>query len=159
MNGNAGNDTLMASGGYSYVNGGQGDDVIYTEGNYSSVNGSIGSDTIVVAASDVTVDGGINFDFLPVPDKISLGSNVEDILIKNFEYADTLDLSEYNVNELSAGKYQNTSLEIWSRKTRKTIAVLEDVTGGAEKIFSARVTTVYSSPSASIGFWQTLRRL
>lgn len=150
LNGNAGDDTLMTSGGYACVNGGDGADSIISEGRYSeingnagndfiqikgngsSVNGGTGSDTLLIDAANVTVDGGTNFDFLPVPDKIIVGSNAEDLLIKNFEYADTLDLSEYKIGELSAGKYQTNSLEIWSRTTHKTIAILEDVTGGTD---------------------------
>ena len=150
LNGNAGDDTLMTSGGYACVNGGDGADSIISEGRYSeingdagndfiqikgngsSVNGGTGTDTLLIDAANVTVDGGTNFDFLPVPDKIIVGSNAEDLLIKNFEYADTLDLSEYKIGDLSAGKYQTNSLEIWSRTTHKTIAILEDVTGGTD---------------------------
>ena len=150
LNGNAGDDTLMTSGGYACVNGGDGADSIISEGRYSeingdagndfiqikgngsSVNGGTGTDTLLIDAANVTVDGGTNFDFLPVPDKIIVGSNAEDLLIKNFEYADTLDLSEYKIGELSAGKYQTNSLEIWSRTNHKTIAILEDVTGGTD---------------------------
>lgn len=147
VNGGTGNDTILSGGFNSKIYGNEGDDVIYVEGKQTSVNGGSGSDTIIVNNSDITVNGGGNFDGLPVPDTIIIGSDVEDIVVKNFDDSDTLDLSEYTASELQAGKYQTTSLEIYSQKTYKTIVVLEDVIGGTSnnilcKDESDAVTTV-----------------
>ena len=112
INGGEGDDSLVTE--YAAtISGGSGNDTIIAYGK-SSINGGSGNDTIIVNASDVTVDGGLNFDYIPVPDYIKISSGAENVIVNNFEYSDTLDLSEYKASELSAGKYQSTSLEIYS---------------------------------------------
>ena len=133
VNGGTGNDTILSGGFNSKIYGNEGDDIIYIEGKQTSVNGGSGSDTIVVNNSDVTVNGGGNFDGLPVIDTIIISSDSEDVVINDFDKDDILNLSAYNASDLSAGKYQTTSLEIYSRKTYKTIAILSDVTSGTNE--------------------------
>ena len=110
LNGQSDDDVIYGGSGNDTIEGNAGDDTIYAGSGNNSINGGEGADTIIFdAASNSTVRGGAAIDVFVFTSEVAT-SNTNRVTITDFQTNDLIDLTAFNVTDVSIQDLGDDSL-------------------------------------------------